>query len=749
MKDLLLSFWRGVFRLIYSVKTFGRDRLPEGGFILIPNHVTWVDSIILHLACPRPIRFLIDKEIYTKRGLTWIFKLFEAIPINTSQAKESIRIASEKLKEGEIVCIFPEGTLSRAGTLLRLKKGYELIARRAEVPVVPCWMDRLWGSIFSFSGSKYFKKWPKRIPYPATVVFGEPIDPHQANPAVLREIMLELGEFAFQKRPHLAHHLGREAARNLWRNQFKKLVIDGMDDSSLDCGKLLAAGIVLAKELKKTAPEDRILIVMPSSKGGFVANLAVVLAGKIPVNLNFTAGQSALESAMETAEATRMISALQVKKRAKDVPWPDEEQIIWLDRELPKLKGKIILWRILLLFLPGSVIANMLGLPKFGDRTESCLLFTSGSSGVPKGVVLSHRNIIGNVEQITEFLDLGKDQKILASLPIFHSFGFTVTLWWPLLKGQPVVTYPSPIEVQKNAELVKKYEVTLMVSTPTFLRAYIRKVDPELLEPLKLLVSGAEKLPRDLAERFEEKFNQRILEGYGLTETSPVISVNMPDPRRPSELSDEQKRYRPGSVGRLLPGIAMQIRDPETDEKLSIHETGMCYFKGPNIFEGYLKMLDKTEEVLNDGWFRTGDLARMDEDGFLYIEGRLSRFSKIGGEMVPHATVESQIEEALDLKEEDEQQVAIMGIPDEAKGEALILLTTVDIEISELRKKLKDKGVPNLWIPKNVKKIERIPTLASGKLDLKNCQKAAEDEEEKGDEPGAGLEESSSASSNS
>jgi acyl-[acyl-carrier-protein]-phospholipid O-acyltransferase/long-chain-fatty-acid--[acyl-carrier-protein] ligase len=558
------------------------------------------------------------------------------------------------------------------------------------------------------------------------VVFGEPIDAAAAEPGMMRERMLRLSEFAFQKRPKLAGHLGREAVKNLWRNQFKSLVIDGTDEQELSGGKVLAASIVLAKFLKENGKGKRVGIILPSGRAGLIANLGTVLAGKIPVNLNFTAGRGALESAMKRAEIETMISALPVKKKAKDVPWAEGDDMIWLDKTLPGLKKNIVLWRIGLLFIPGGgLLANMLDVPKRGDQEEGTILFTSGSSGEPKGVILTHRNIIGNVEQITEFLDLGSQERILASLPIFHSFGFTVTMWWPLLHAQPIVSYPSPLEVGKNAELIEKYRITLMVATPTFFRGYLKRVEPKQLEPLRLVVSGAEKLPADLAEKFEERFGKRILEGYGLTETTPVVSVNMPNPPTATNATDEQERYRFGSVGRLLPGIALQIRDAETDEKLSIHDVGMCYFKGPNIFQGYLKDEERSAEVLNDGWFRTGDLARMDEDGFLHIEGRLSRFSKIGGEMVPHLTVESKIEKALGLEGEETQTVAIMGVPDQAKGEALVLLTTRDVDLNDLRATLRDMGVPNLWIPKRVKQIDEIPTLASGKLDLKSCQKIA------------------------
>jgi acyl-[acyl-carrier-protein]-phospholipid O-acyltransferase/long-chain-fatty-acid--[acyl-carrier-protein] ligase len=336
-------------------------------------------------------------------------------------------------------------------------------------------------------------------------------------------------------------------------------------------------------------------------------------------------------------------------------------------------------------------------------------------------VVLSHRNIVGNVSQFRELLDAKKEDALLASLPFFHSFGSTVTLWYPLIEGVRIVTYPSPLEVAKNAALIEKYKLTLLLATPTFLRGYLRKAESHQLRSLRLVITGAEKLPLDLAKEFEERFQQHVFEGYGLTETSPVVSVNLPEPQPTKPGEQVQPSSRSGSVGKMAPGIAAEIREPETDRKLSLHETGMVWFRGVNVFEGYLHDEKRTADVLHDGWFKTGDIGRFDEDGFLYIEGRLSRFSKIGGEMVPHEAIEQKIIALLGFSGKDERVIAIVGVQDEAKGEALVLLAAVDVDLAQLRDKLRDAGVPNLWIPKRVQRVDSIPVLVSGKLDLSQC----------------------------
>src|SRR4030095_8676035 len=305
-------------RLIYRVKAEFADRLPEGGFLLLPHHLTWVGALVLQLATPRPIRFIVYEGIYRLPLLYPIFRCVGAIPISPKGAKDAVRAAIELIVPGEVVCLFPEGELSRSGMLLRLKRGYELIARGAKCPVVPVWLDQLWGSVFSFEGGKYFFKWPRRIPYPVMVAFGCPIPHDQADIAEVRERFLELGEDCHQHRAPLRGHLARACIKGLRRNQWSTAIIDGMDQSKLSRGMLLAAGVALSRWLSTHTGRARISIVMPPGKAGLLANLAVLLADRIPVNLNFTAGRGALEASIEKAAVTECITAEPVKKKLAD-----------------------------------------------------------------------------------------------------------------------------------------------------------------------------------------------------------------------------------------------------------------------------------------------------------------------------------------------------------------------------------------------------------------------------------------------
>ena len=726
--DRLANFIRragGAFvRLIYRIHTHGLEHLPAtGGVLLLPNHITWIDAIILQIACPRPIRFVLFDRIYHRPILNPIFRVFGVIPVSPAHAKEGVRLATARLQAGEVVCIFPEGELSRTGTLLRLKKGFELIARKGAAPVVPVWLDQLWGSIFSFQGGRFFSKWPQHLPYPVTVAFGEPLTPDQADVATVREKLLILGASCYGQRPMLKKHLAEACLRGLKRRPGRVAVVDGLDHSTFTRGTLLAAAIVLARHLRAQVSARRIGIVLPPTKGAVLANLGVLLAGKIPVDLNFTAGRPALEAALRTAEIDTVLTAGAFERKLEHFPWPPN--VVRLETLLPPLKKQIALWRVLVTLLPWQILARLLAIPRFGDHEEAVLLFTSGSAGEPKGVVLSHHNVLANISQFRVMINFTRGETVLASLPFFHSFGSTVTLWFPLIEGLRTVTYPNPLEAVKNAELIERYGCSLFLATPTFLRGYLRKAERAQLASIRLAVTGAEKLPRPLAEAFEEKFGHQVMEGYGLTETSPVVSVNLPDISLNDAGHTVQHAYRPGSVGKLAPGLAAQIRDPDSGERLSLHETGMLWLRGPNIFEGYLNQPEQTADVIRDGWFRSGDLGRFDEDGFLFIEGRLSRFSKIGGEMVAHETVEAKIMEALELPATGEPKFFVMGIPDEAKGESLVLLTLIDLDQTDLRRRLSALGVPNLWIPRRIQRVEALSVLGTGKLDLKGCRDLA------------------------
>jgi acyl-[acyl-carrier-protein]-phospholipid O-acyltransferase/long-chain-fatty-acid--[acyl-carrier-protein] ligase len=724
---LLELIARSVARVLYRVRTSGAGNIPStGGVLLIANHISYVDVVVLQLACPRPIRFVGHQGLRRNGFFNWCFEMSGSIPISVEQPRAGMKAAVAALKAGELVCLCPEGHISRTGQLMEIQRGFEVMARQANVPVIAAAIDGLWGSVFSFAGNKYLWKSPRLLPTHAFIAFGTATPPDRVSPAWARRELLDLGCRAFEERPVLKRHLGRECIRALAKHPGRVQVIDRtFGRRAVTCGQLYAAAAALSRRIRATVPERRVGVVLPPGAGAFIANLAILAAGKIPVNLNFTTARAGIEASLKLGGIATVLSADAVRAKLPNFPWP--ERTLDLKAEIEACGGKraLLPWLIAAWVLPNQVCADLLGLPRRGDREEAGLLFTSGSSGEPKGVVLSHRNILANCAQISSLSILPETCSLLGCLPVFHSFGFTVTLWYPLLRGCHVVTVPSPLDTRKIIEAIRDEKATVLLGAPTFIRPVLKKALPGELRSLDLVVTGAEKLPDDLARTFRETFHIEIMQGYGLTETTPAANINQPHPPVVVSTNEPQLGNRPGAVGRMMPGMTARVVDPETWQELPMSETGMVLFRGANVFEGYLDDPEKTKGAFRDGWFVTGDLGRFDEDGFLFIEGRLSRFSKIGGEMVPHGTVENKISELFDLDQTAGYVVVVIGVPDASKGEALVLLTTLDFTSDVIREKLLASGMPGLWVPKLIRRVEKIPVLGTGKLDLKGCRELA------------------------
>ena len=639
---------------------------------------------------------------------------------------DSYRAAmKDAMNAGSVVIYLPAEAATVAAPLTTVPALKLEFLLKAGVPVVPVYVHHLKDTATTIERPCSGRE--------TVMAFGPPLEGADLTLAACQESLLRLAEQCFSLNPVLERSLGYALLQGLKKHGTTNHVIDGKEGGDLRFDKVLAAAIVLSLHIKSQTKKPRVGIILPPCPAALIANIAVLLAGKIPVNLNFTAGRTAAESAIKQSEIDCYLTADSFVRKMQSFPWPPLKHLTMLERLMPALQNKIKLWFVISKLLPAPVLAAVLGLSTKGGRREATLLFTSGTVGEPKGVVLTHRNLIANVAQFSSRLKLKSSDSILACLPLFHSFGCTVTLWYPVIQGLNVITYPTPLETRKIADLVQKHRISLLITTPTFLRGYLRGVNQEQLASIKMVVTGAEKLPRSVADAFEARFGKTVYEGYGLTETSPASNVNLPDPE---PVGNEHSHpvipaSRPGSVGHLLPGLAVRITHPETGERQSLHQSGIIWFKGANVFTGYLNDPRRTNDVLDkDGWFRSGDVGRMDADGFLYIEGRLSRFSKIAGEMVPHETVEEAVIKALGLENEATRRIVITGVPDVDKGEALVLISNVPgppehLGIIDLRYRLLDFGVPALWIPKKMIRVTDIPVLASGKLDLKACEALA------------------------
>jgi len=711
-----------------KIEILGKNNIPSEGVLVIPGRLDFQEMLHLEqLFCDRKITWLCEEQVHLDDTVCSFLERdnTEAMSFSATDTEPEIVGATlkEQLNDGGVMIFHPGTTSVLQGESCQIPAATLRQLCAFGLPVLPLSVSKPQEISFAPENTT-------RLPE-SILSFGPATAQPNTSAATWREAILTAEEIAFSSRSFLQESLPITLIAGLKKHGASTTLFDGTDDSELTFNKLLAAAIVFAGEIKALTNKKRVGIVLPPGKGGMLANLAVLFAGKIPVNINFTASRSAVQSCIRQADLDKFITADPFVRKVASFPWPPNRDLIYIERTLPQLKGKIKKWFLLCKTLPTSVIAKMLKLGKSSGDDEAVLLFTSGSSGEPKGVPLSHRNILANVCQFGARVNLGHESKILGCLPLFHSFGITVTLLYPCIEGINLVTYPNPLEAKRLAELIQMHKVNTLITTPTFLRGFMRRVKPEQLTSLHYCVTGAEKLPESLATAFKEKFNLHIFEGYGLTETAPATNINLPTPEKAGN-APIIETHRLGSVGKLLPGIAIKMTNPATDQPAPIDQQGSIWLKGSNIFSGYLNDKQKTAEAIKDGWFNTGDIGRMDDDGFLYIEGRLSRFSKIAGEMVPHEVIEAAITKHLGLDKETERKIAVVGIPDEQKGEAIALLTTVcgdtrDQECIALRYQLMDDGIPSLWCPKMFIPVEEIPILASGKLDLKSCKELAMD----------------------
>lgn len=494
--------------------------------------------------------------------------------------------------------------------------------------------------------------------------------------------------------------------------------------ASLTYGQALVRAAVLGRHLaRKLGDEPYTGVLLPPMVPAVVVNLALILQGKIPVNLNYTAGQKMIDSAVEQCAIKSVITSPKVLDKFQ-VSVPADllmlEDLAGQVSKMDKLAGASMAQGVRY----GLLERRFPGLARFNLDSIATVIFTSGSTGDPKGVVLSHRNILNNVQQASDHIQLAPDEVLLGILPFFHSFGFTVTIWMALALGKKVVYHVNPLDARTIGKLCEEHKVSLIAGTPSFTRFYIKSCPPEQFRTLTHLILGAEKLKPELYRDIEKWLNIEPMEGYGTTELSPVVAANVP---RPLDLADGRTIHgnRPGTVGLPVPGTYIKTVDPDTGEDLPEGTEGVIAVKGPQVMVGYLNQPEATAKVVKDGWYVTGDLGYVDADGFLKITDRLSRFSKIAGEMVPHVGVESAIMEVTGV---DEHHVAVTSLPDPKHGERLcVLYTELGMSPDDIHKSLVASRIPRLWIPsvRDFVQVDQIPITGTGKVDLRQLRDLA------------------------
>ncbi|MGQ0635048.1 MAG: acyl-[ACP]--phospholipid O-acyltransferase [Planctomycetaceae bacterium] len=716
---------------IYKLRIYGREHLPEtGGALLVANHVTWGDGFFVGISSSRPVRMLAYTDYVSGFGIGWLMQKLGVIPVSSKEGPKaivrSLQAARVAIENGELVCIFAEGAMTRTGQLQPFQRGLLKIVEGTGAPVVPLYLDGLWGSILSFFHGKFFWKWPRQLRYRVGILFGPPLaDPDDV--AQVHRAVQDLGVEAMERRKADELTLPRRFLRTC-RRALVRLKAADSSGAKLTGGALLMKTLIFKRLLERhiVAPDEKnVGVLLPPSVGAVVVNAVLPLMRRVPVNLNYTSSPATINHCIRQAGIRHVLtsrlflSKMNLEVDSDLVLLEDfRDKVTWVD----KLVGAAQAFT-----MPIAILERWFGLTRVAPDDLLTIMFTSGSTGEPKGVMLSHHNVGSNVEAIDSLVQIRDSDVLLGVLPFFHSFGYTGTLWTMLALEPKAVYHFNPLDARVVGSLCEEHGVTIIMSPPTFLRTYIKRCEKDQLRKVDLVVVGAEKMPLDLAQAFEEKFGVRPVEGYGTTELSPVAACNVPD-HRSAALT--QKGTKEGTVGRPIPGTRAKIVDADSGAELGFDQPGLLLFKGPNVMKGYLDQPAKTAEVIHDGWYMTGDIAKIDAEGFVTITDRASRFSKIGGEMVPHLKVEEALQKIVGPGGEDEPElrVVVTAVPDAKKGERLIVVhRPLGKPLDQVLQELNACGLPNLWLPARDSFLEvaDIPHLGTGKVDLKGLKTLA------------------------
>jgi len=711
----------------YRLRAAGVERLPEGPCVLIGEHFTPFDSALVRALLPGDTLVVAVKE-YSLSTAALL-----ADPVIGDVRHEPVRdLLKSALKKGRRVCVLFDAHLDKGGDIPGLREALNLGA-----PVVPICFDGPWSNRYKTGVEDY--RLPRRGRAPVTLYVGMPVgtvpegdcprspdstrapedgdSPLRGQSPFLQALKALESEVWLERKRDMAP-LAYSIVSRL-REERGKLALADAIRGPVNRGKALIGAVAIARAMRsRWGDQQRVGFLMPPSVAGALANMAAILQGRCVVNLNYTTGREGMESAVKQAGLKTVLASKQFLRKGNIEP-PQNVELIYLEDVARGIGGKDKLLALLAArFMPYGMLLSFVGAIKTSSMDDDhAIIFSSGSTGEPKGIPVTHFNVISNIEQAARVLDLDEHDSLVHMLPYFHTFG-NFLLWAGLHWGAAMVFLPNPLDAQAVGEMTRRYRATILVATPTFFQIYAKKCTPAQLKSLRIIVAGAEKLPQAFAAKWALKYGTPISEGYGCTECSPVIGVNVP------EYKGRGGALR-GSIGRAFPGISTRIEDPDTRESLPLGEPGLLVVKGPNVMGGYLDAPEQTDEVLKDGWYTTGDIVKLDADGFITITDRLSRFSKIGGEMVPHGKVEEALHAVL---ETHEQVFAVTSVRDEKKGERLaVLYCQCERAIDEVVHGLHGQGLPNIFIPKprDFIEVEQLPVLGTGKMDLRAMKQIA------------------------
>ena len=727
-QSLLLLFLKTIVGLKYKLEVDGVKNIPaSGGVLLLGNHVSWIDWTIVLMAIPREVKFVMDKTIYSKWYIKWLFKMFNAIPISNGSSKTTIKLIAKELDAGNMVVLFPEGFITRNGHLGEFKRGFEKVLEltSTDVKVIPFYIRGLWESMFS-RANKRFKKSNKTNS--VSISFSKFIKKDKANVVSIKQEIINLSAKSWQEHIKNLEPLN-ETIFNRLKEVSSDLIFADSTGLELSADKFLTASILFKDLLKKELQTQNVGLLLPSTAAGAFINYSMLLMGKTAVNLNYTSEMESIKQSIQAAQISTVITSKKFVEKLelkginiKEVF--DLVNVIYLEDLKEKISKRKSLFTFLSVkFLP-CFLLKIIHLTKTNKDDTVLILFSSGSEGKPKGVELTGDNILGNAQQIANIINVNDDDIMLGSLPLFHAFGIVVTTYLPLIEGIKCVAHPDPTDGLAIAKLVSTYKATIMFGTSTFYRLYVKnqKIHPLMFESLRVTVSGAEKLREEVRIDFKKRFGKDILEGFGTTETSPVATCNLPDVIAPDYTV--QVGQKTGTVGMAIPGTTIKIVDPQSFEELEANEEGMILISGIQVMKGYLNDEEKTSKVLkiinSKTYYISGDKGKIDEDGFLTIVDRYSRFAKLAGEMISLGNIEDKISKLIDLDENNLVDFIITTTEDEKKGEKIILLISHVSEeyILQLKDKILNSFDNKLMIPNIIKIVEEIPRLGSGKKDF-------------------------------
>lgn len=742
----------------YRLIVEGFNNIPQkGGVLLLGNHISFIDWAIVQMAVPKKVYFVMERSIYSRWYIKFFLDFFGVIPVSDLGSCDSVVQIQKRLSNGDIVCLFPEGVISRHGHLNEFKSGFEKIAQEVDenrAVVLPFYIRGMWGSIFSRSNEQFRERKKSFTKRNVSIAFGDPMPLHTQKDKIKAKVF-EMSFKAWEHQCKNSPTIPAAFIESCKRGGSDIAIID-TQTGSMSYRKLLTLCIMLSQDMKEmkykplpkktnpcSLPNDCIGIMLPASLASVLCNFSSLMAGKIVVNLNFTAGATAIKSAIESSNISHIYTSKKFLEKLKDkgvqIDFGDTTLHFMEDivAQIRKQKTAFILNIAFVTFTP-TWLLKLLFAKESKIESVCAILFSSGSEGIPKGVMLSHLNIMSNIAQIADVIHARNDETMLSSLPPFHAFGLTVTTLMPLIENMLVISHADPTDSLGIAKAIAQNNVTIMCATSTLLGIYARnpKIDRVMFDSIRLTVAGAEKLKKEVRESYTMKFNKPIYEGYGATETTPVASVNLPD-EFDATFWQIHRANKEGSVGMPLPGTAVRIVDYDTLEELPVGEHGLILIGGHQIMVGYLNNEAKTNEVIVDlhgiRWYKSGDKGYLDSDGFLHITDRYSRFVKIGGEMISLSSVEEEIAKVFKLKDiSNEVKFCAVGLEDNKKGEKIVLLIESPEEhcVAAIDS-IKKSDIIALKKPSEYFVVDKVPILGSGKVDLKSTKELAKEIEAK------------------